>query len=289
MSFSSLNSNTVMNNAPVDFRWVLFGLVIVLLCPSCVGYKEMVLMNSNENKETIEGIRSHKVMKEGPMAKFNPYAIQAFDQLVIRINAFEGSTESFINREFSATSEGGNNMQYNPASLYFNSYTVDKDGFIFLPMIEKVKVDGLTLADLKKTLDEKYKPFLKFASSNVKLANMRITVMGEVNTPGVHYLYNEKNTLLDAISLAGDYTDFANLKKVKLIRQTKNGTKTVFLNLNKPDFVYSEYYYVSPYDVIYIEPIKARSLDSSSNVMGVILSAVSIGVLLANIFINNKS
>ncbi|MEL6923192.1 MAG: polysaccharide biosynthesis/export family protein [Bacteroidota bacterium] len=267
---------------------LLLAVVLLLGLPSCVSYKEMVLMNANENEATIDKIRSHKVIKEGPLAPFSPYTIQPFDQLMIRINAFDGSTEDFINREFTAQTDNGGFMEYNPASLYFNSYTVDKDGNIALPMLEQINVTGMTLKELKQLLDKQYKPFLKFASSNVKLANMRVTVLGEVNTPGVHYLYNEKNTLLDAISLAGDYTDFANLKKVKLIRQTDRGAKTVFLNLNKPDFVYSEFYYIAPYDVIYIEPIKARSLDSSSNVLGVVLSAVSIAVLLANIFIDNR-
>ena len=84
---------------------------------------------------------------------------------------------------------------------------------------------------------------------------------------------------------AGDLTDFSNRNKVKLIRQTKEGSHTVYLNINRSDFVSTEYYYIRPSDVLYIEPIKAKSWDVSANALGVVFSAVSLGVLLTNIFL----
>jgi protein involved in polysaccharide export with SLBB domain len=78
---------------------------------------------------------------------------------------------------------------------------------------------------LKTRLDSAYAPYLKFASTNVKLANLRVTILGEVENPGVHYFFNNQTTILEAISLAGDFTDFGNRKKVKLIRRYGNETK----------------------------------------------------------------
>lgn len=244
----------------------------------------MVTLNSNESVSSK--LKSQKDMGYTTTHPFEPYQIQSYDQLMIKISAFDGNTEDFLNREFSAQgSASGQNLDYNPETLYFNSYSVDESGFIYLPVIEKIQVKGLTIEELKRLLDEAYSPYLKFSQTTVKLANMRFTVLGEVENPGVYYLYNEQSTLLDAISQAGDFTDFGNRNKVKLIRQRKQGSETVYLNLNRSDFVETEYFYIQPSDVIYIEPVKAKSWDVSSNAIGIVLSAISIGVLLTNIFL----
>ncbi|HHH49988.1 MAG TPA: hypothetical protein ENK52_03310, partial [Saprospiraceae bacterium] len=253
------------------------------LFSSCVAHKEMIVMQ--EHQAIAENLRSHKVLRSEQLVDYEAYRIKVFDQLMIKINAFDGSTEQFLNRESGSDNGGTINHNFDPAALYFNSYSVNEQGAIYLPMLNEVKVVGLTTDELKQKLNKAFTPYLKYPSTSVKLANMRVTILGEVNNPGVHYLYNEKNTLLDAIALAGDFTAFANLKKVKLIRERKRGAETIYLNLSAPDFVNTEYYYARPHDVIYIEPLKAKSLDTSSNSLGIVFSAISIAVLLANIFI----
>ena len=119
---------------------------------------------------------------------------------------------------------------------------------------------------------------------------MRVTILGEVESPGVHYFFNNQTTILEAISLAGDFTDFGNRKKVKLIRRTGNETHTVMLDLNKADFVNTEYYFIHPNDLIYIEPIKAKGFDVGAQSVGIVLSVISTAALLANIFLDlNKN
>ena len=267
----------------LSFKIFIAALLISTLFSSCVSHKEMIVMQ--EHKEIAENLRSHQVLRSENILAYEAYRIKAFDHLMININAFDGSTEEFLNRESSSDNGGSVNHNFDPATLYFNSYSVNEQGAIYLPMLNKVEVEGLTIDELKKKLDKAFIPYLKYPTTSVKLANMRVTILGEVNHPGVHYLYNEKNTLLDAIGLAGDFTAFANLKKVKLIRQRKRGAETIYLNLAAPDFINTEYYYIRPHDVIYIEPLKAKSLDTSSNSVGIVLSAISIAVLLANIFI----
>lgn len=266
--------------------WVKLSLII-LLCgnffTSCIKHKELVSLNGND-KEIKEDKRSVKTVVYNELQDYEAYKIQPFDQLMIKVNAFDGSTEEYLNREFSGENTFSREISYDPASLYFNSYTVDEDGRITLPLIGNIRVTTKTLSDVKKQLDEAYKPHLKLVSTTVKLANMRITIFGEVNSPGVHYLYNEKNTLLDAISMAGDFTDFGNRKKVKLIRLTEKGSETVYLDLNQSGFISTEFYYVKPYDVIYIEPTKFKSRDRSARVAGVVVSAVSVGALILSLF-----
>lgn len=261
----------------------LLFFMIVLLGQSCVAHKDLVTMNQ-DNEISKDLRRGSAVVRSQPI-DFVPYRIQAHDQLMIRINAFDGSTEEFINREFSTDNANSQNIEYDPKSMYFISYSVSDSGFIFLPILENVKVTGLTVNELKVKLDEAYKPYLKFAYANVKLANSRITIVGEVTDPGIHYLYNEKNTLMEAIALAGDFTDFSNRKKIKITRETKEGSKSVFINLNRTEFLSTEYYYVQPNDVIYIEPLKAKSFDVSARSVGVVLSSISIVAVVVNLFL----
>ncbi len=261
----------------------LVGMLFLISISSCVGPKELVTLNANDN--VPEGIRSIEIVSTAKPYEFQPYKIKAYDQLMIKINAFDGSTEEFLSREFSSENTFSSNINYDAASLYFNSYEVDETGYIILPMIGRTKVTGLSLLDLKNKLDKDYEPYLKFTNSSVKLSNRRFTIFGEVNNPGVHYLYNEKNTLFDAIGLAGDFTDFGNRKKVKIIRQTNHGSETTYLNLSQSDFMFTPYYYVQPNDVIYVEPLKAKSKEVSSRTLGVVFSGISVGVLLLNLFI----
>lgn len=265
------------------FRIILFVALLPVFIQSCIPHKSMVTLNGDETP--TEGFKSDELVQYTQLQTFKSYKIRPFDQLLIKVNAFGGSTEEFLDREFKTESTYSRDIDYTPASLYFNSYGVDDAGFIHLPMIGDIEVEGLTLSQIKEKLDEAYLPYLKYASTSIRLSNRRVTVMGEVNEPGVYYMYNEKTTILDAISMAGDFSEFGNREKVKLIRLTDEGAETVYLNLHRSDFIYTQYYYVRPSDVIYIEPTKAKSRDVGSRFISVVLSAVSTGVLILNIFV----
>jgi len=272
-----------MKTIPAWNKILCLAILCGTLFTSCIKHKQLITLNGND-KSIEDDLRDVKNLKYRTLHNYKPYKIQSFDQLLIKVNAFDGNTEEFLNREFSSENTFSREINYDPASLYFNSYTVDESGQITLPIIGTIEVQGKTISDIKKQIDEAYKPHLKLVSSSVKLSNMHITIFGEVNKPGVQNLYNERTTLLDAISVAGDFTDFGNRKKVKLIRLTNEGTKTVYLDLHSSGFISTEFFYVKPYDIIYIEPTKAKSRDKSARVLGVIISAVSVGTLILNLF-----
>lgn len=255
--------------------------IIIMVGQSCVSHGDLIALDAA--RVSTDALPVDSTVEQHAVYEFTPYQIRPFDQLMIRINAFEGSTEEFLNREFSGNSNTV--QQFDPSSIYFNSYNVNDSGYIFLPIIDSLKVAGLTVNSLKSTLDEAYKPYLKFASTNVKLANIRMTVLGEVQNPGVQYLYNEPTTIFDALSMAGDISDFGNRERIKLVRQTETGAKTVYLNLKQMDILSTEYFYVQPNDVLYVEPLKAKATEVSSQAIGIIFSVISTAALLANLFI----
>ena len=263
-------------------KLIFFGLVAIL-AQSCIPHRTMVTLNGND--ETPTDLKSDEVVQYTQHAEFESYKIRPFDQLMIKVNAFDGSTEEFLNREFKTENTFTRDIDFSPSSLYFSSYFVDDAGFIHLPLLGDIEVAGLTVAEIKIKLDEAYLPYLKFASTSVKMSNSRVTVFGEVQKPGVYYLYQEKNTILDAISMAGDMTEFGIREKVKLIRLTEEGSETSYLNLFRSDFIYTEYSYLKPSDVIYVEPTKGKARDVGARFTSVVISAISLGILLVNIIV----
>lgn len=266
---------------------MLFTLVVMLVVmSSCVNHRELITLNASE--ENLESGKNQAIRKTEHISP-TEYAIHPNDLLIININTFEGNTSEFIQRAFSSNDLNNNGgRQFGPEALYYNSYQVDGKGYIYLPLIERVQVAGKTIIDVKTSLDSAYANHFRFVSANVKLANMRVTVLGEVENPGLVYFYNDETTLLEAISMAGDFTDFGNRKKVKLIRRTEAGSTTVMLNLFASDFIGTEYFYVNPNDIIYVEPIKAKAFDVGAESVGIVLSVISTLALLANIFIDLK-
>lgn len=262
---------------------IIFGIAVMTI-QSCIPHKSMISLNGGD--EVPKDFKSDELMQYTQLKNFEPYMIRPFDQLIIKVNAFDGSTEDFLSREFKQ-GEFSRDIAYDPAAMYFNSYFVDQSGYINLPLLGDIEVAGLTMDQIKVKLDEAYLPYLKFATTSVKLSNSRVTVFGEVNEPGVYYLYNEKNSILDAISMAGDITEFGNRNKVKLIRLTSTGSETIYLNLHRSDFIYTDYYYIKPHDVIYIEPTKAKSRDAGARFTSLILSGISVGVLILNFVLPN--
>lgn len=264
------------------FQWLLFAIVLGSISQSCVAPKNLITLE--EQQITSHPPDSSMTSHLDTVVGYEVYKIRPHDQLMIRINAFKGSTEEYLNREFSAGADFSRNVNFDPSSIYYNSYHVSDSGDIFLPLLGKIKVADLSTVEVKTLIDKEYKPYLKYTSARVRVANMRINVLGEVNKPGVHYLVNERNTIFDAIGLAEDFTPFSNRKKIKLIRQTPSGPKTVFLNLKRTDFFTSEYFYVRPDDMIYVEPLRTKSPDVSARSVGIILSSISVAALIANVF-----
>ena len=69
--------------------------------------------------------------------------------------------------------------------------------------------------------------YLKDATVIVKLISFKISVIGEVNRPGTYNNYNNQLTVLEAISMAGDITDYGNRKQVLVLRPTSNRNQII--------------------------------------------------------------
>lgn len=252
-------------------RYLVQIALILLIFASCVPQKKIKYLQTLQEHDTTNAYINKRPLD---------YKIQPNDNLYIRIFSLDEKTYLFFNMVTSS-----NYQQYtNDASIYLNSYTVDRDGCIDFPIVGKVLVKDLTVEQVKDVLQTNVDEYLTETMVVVKMVNFKITILGEVRGPGVLTIYQDEINIFEAIAMAGDLTDYANRKKVALVRQTTDGSKVVYLDLNKADIMSSEYFYMMPNDIIYASPLGIKQWGFAAFPYALVFSAISTALLLINYF-----
>jgi len=159
-----------------------------------------------------------------------------------------------------ATPLGAAALFPNIGASALTGYLVDKEGNVNISVIGKIKLAGLTTFEATQAVQTAVNKYYKDATVNVRFANFKINVTGEVVRPGTYTMPNEKVTILDALALAGDLTIFGKRENVLLIRENPDGTKTPYrINLKNSNIMASPYFYLRQNDFIYVEARKAKS------------------------------
>ena len=244
----------------------LLALVGALVFSSCVPQKKMLLLKEMEmaNESASIEYQNERTLN---------YKIQPGDNLFIRAT-------SVIDEKNSLTLNGDRAGNYltSDASIYLNSFTVNKDGFIDYPLTGLVDVKNLTVEEAKERLQNELSKYIKETSLIVKLSNFDLTIIGEVARPGKYKIYQSEISILEALALAGNITNFAKTDNVKLVRRTDNGSEIITLNVGKADILSSPYYYLKPNDIVYIEPMKAKQWGFTTFPYSTVLSIISLGI-----------
>ena len=135
---------------------------------------------------------------------------------------------------------------------------VRPDGKISLPLIGELSVNGKTAVELQKEIAQKLFQYIAQPTVNVivkEVNSAKVSVLGEVKTPGM-YKIKDRATVLDAVALAGGFTEYAKRTKVTLIRIGSNGQPQQF-QINVDDQlkgrVKGDLFYILPYDKIYVQ------------------------------------
>lgn len=160
-------------------------------------------------------------------------------------------------------------------------YLVDKAGNIQFYKLGNIKVTGLTRTQVKEKLEADLAPYLKDPVATVRFTNHKITVLGEVGSPGVLDLATDQLTLLEAIGKSGDLTKNAKRENILVIRQTESGKEFRHLNLLDHSIFTSPYYYLQNEDVVYVEPERAKADgQKTQQTISYVLSGISILTLI---------
>ncbi|MEL7585565.1 MAG: polysaccharide biosynthesis/export family protein [Prolixibacteraceae bacterium] len=238
-------------------------LLVTIIFSSCNTKKNMAYLRDLGNQMT----------EQGAPAPPEEVRLRPNDNLFVSVKTINPEINALFT---SATTESSSGPRYeSQAGQHVYGYQIDVDGNITLPIIGKVRVAGLTLSQAQAAVQKQADEYLNEASIQVKLLNYKISVMGEVKSPGVYYNYNNAMTILEAIGMAGGITEYASLVNVSVIRKTDAGTKAFRIDLTKKSALRSEAFYIYPNDAIYIDPQSLKNTRLNSGMYALFLSSVS--------------
>jgi len=233
--------------------------LLLTVATSCISHKELTYFQGQPATKTS-------------LYKLNnqPYKLQVNDVLSIDIKAEDEKLVAL----FKISSDA-----LNKKDLYFDGYTIDRDGNIRLPYIGEMNVLGYTLKEVREKIQTELKKYIKNTDSvfvKVKLAGIRFVVTGEVNSPGTIVLLQNQVSIIEAIANAGDITDTGDRKNISLLRKTIDGVEKHTLDLTNVTVFNSPYFYVQPNDVIYVSPLKQKSWGTGSTGLQTFTTLVTI-------------
>ncbi len=218
--------------------------------------------------------------------KNSEYHLQPNDILSVNVRSHNQQVAADYNSQLEGQLNG-----FNQVSLYVTGYSIDEDGNIQMLGVGPVKVEGKTVPDAQRAIQAKVREFVPDATVTVSMVSFKFSVIGEVQTPGYYYVYNNQCNILEAMALAGDTKEFADRKSVQLTRQSAKGSEVVLLDLTKSEIYTSPYFYLKPNDVLYFPPLEARTKRSNLaalNVVSLTFSALTTVATIVNIYLSNK-
>jgi polysaccharide export outer membrane protein len=232
-------------------RKLLFTIFILAICfSSCVSNKRIAYFQFDEiDQEKVSNVYK-TVFKPDDLlqitvASDDIAAVQAFNLPAV---AFSAATNAVVGQ---------------PQQL---SYLIDSNGEIDFPVFGKLKIGGSTREETIRMLKSKLNPdYVKDPTINIRISNFKITVQGDVRSPGTFNIPNERVTVLDAIGLAGDLNISGKRDNVLVIREEGDFKKEYRVNLLSKKTYTSPVFYLQQNDIVYVEHNYAKIQSASSN------------------------
>lgn len=244
----------------------LVCLVIISSITSCVSPKTIVYFQGDTARYSSQEINQKYI----PLIQPNDILSIVVGSLSAEANEVFNTPNLFTTTSTNYSATGGSKMQ--PLG-----YLVDSDGSIEVPLIGKVKIGGLRTTDAADTIRTRLLKYLKEPSVIVRNLNFKVSVLGEVKLPAVYVIPDEKITLPEVLSLAGDLTIYGNRSNLMIIREENGKREYARIDMTSRDIFNSPYYYIHKNDVIYVEPVKSKMLDTDSRIRTVPLIATIVG------------
>ncbi len=242
----------------------------VLLFTSCVPYKNTVYMQGELDKAK-KSVSIYKVQKN--------------DILYVQI----ASPDENIQKLFNAGNQRTATQNMSNQTLYFKGYMVNDQGKITLPYIGEMPAEGLSFDQIKKNI-EKVLLSKKFKTVDnvfitVKLAGVPYTILGEIKNPQVSVIYKENPTVFDIIAASGDITTVGNRKEVIVVRKENGVDVKSTIDLTSAESMQSPYYYIRPNDIVYVQPLRQKSLGTGTTLLQTVRDTVMALSLISSIIL----
>lgn len=261
-------------NSTNNTRWRGFAiralaLIMALGLFSCRSSEELIYMQDIQNNQMIKALAD----------SVTEYIIEPGDILYVSIKTMDAEVNAVFNPESNMENASGNMAVQKfttPQGAYLYGYEVNDKGNLQLPMLGAIPVAGNPQSQIESIVQQRADEYLKDPIVKVKLLNYKVTIMGEVKSPGVYYNYNNNFTVMEALAMANGNTDFANINRVTVIRPQPNGNKAMILDLANSGAWIQEGFYLHPNDYVFVEPDKHKNVQLNAQAYSMVVSSVSL-------------
>ena len=257
--------------------FTVWAVAAMWFATSCTSYKTVPYMINSAEVD----LDSSAVLYEA--------RVMPKDELTITVN-FPEDAEAVIPFNLTATPAVGQGRGTLTSQPTLQTFLVTNEGTINYPVLGTLKVGGMTVNQVEDLIASKIEgTYLKTRPVvTVRLSNYKISVLGEVTSPGTYTVPSEKVSIYGALALAKDMTVYGRRDNVKLIREDATGKKTIHeLDLNDANIIKSPYFYLQQNDVLYVTPNKTKAKNSDiGSSTSYWVSSISILVSIASLVTN---
>ena len=249
--------------------------LLPLLMASCVTSKRVNLMQEPGK---------NKIPQYADTISYEDYELRIGDRMYIYVYSVDERVDKMFNS--SSGTIGIQMLQGSGVGGSYDLYTylVQEDGCIDFPMVGRVPVRGMTTRGVKRVLEEELSSFIKsygdyqMMSVEVKIVRRSFSVISDIGS-GTFNIQKEKVTIFEALAMAGDIGDFGDRSKVRIVREKEGVTQIKEFDVRSEDIINSEFYYIEPNDVIYIQRIKGQSfgINSVTTSISVVATTLAFG------------
>lgn len=234
----------------------LFYISLFLALISCKTKEKPSQYNYMQNVEQIATEASESMTQS---------TIQKGDQLLIFVSAKNMDVTKPFNQNYFGPQNGLTNTPSPTSSSGEKLYQVDALGNIDFPILGSISTSDKSLETLKGELTERITTYVKDPTVTVRLANFRVTILGEVARPGQYTIPDINSTVLNALGLAGDLTMYGKREDILIVRNVNGITTKHRINLMEADFINSDFYKLKQGDVIYVSANETKEKTSRLN------------------------
>ena len=220
----------------------IYFYLLVLVLSSCATKKNIIYLG-DQNKQNELNLQ------------YTDIVIQPDDILKIDIKSINPKLNSDLN-----INSSNSNLTNTRESYLFDGYQVSSDGYVYIPLLGKINVSGLTVSELTLQISNSLKEKNLFNNSlvDVKILNKYFTILGEVNKPGRYSFIENNLNIFEAIALGGDMTINGERNNVRIIRNYNNIDEIILVDLTKDDSSFNEFFQIYPRDIIIVNQNRSR-------------------------------
>lgn len=256
-----MNINTINNKRSISL--VLFLLIIT----SCVSHRRIDYFQGTDLKEIEYSITTPEIQ-----------LVKPGDQLYIRASSFDDISYNFFGAQTNV-----NQMNFsNESSISLVSYLVNDSGYINYPIVGPLYVKDLNENEVAEKLSKILNSYFNQPTVIVKKISKYLVVLGEVRMPGKYYFTQNRISIFEGLSLAGDITIHGNKNEIIILRDKNNTVKKWTMDLTSDAVITSPQFYLESGDIIYVKSRKTALWSITTSSVSLILSSITTLILILN-------